>query len=157
MIRRNKARTILNAVGKFRSRQSGAHWQRGAKTRMRSLRSTWLALRCVWRSLEIPLMRLSHRMRRSHSHKTDSRGVGTRRLLPSAKNLVDELSKSNPANTISNCWLPIIRTAAELDRNRPTQVIERLQVAALYELGTPRRWAQHALPRLFARPWPTCV
>ena len=32
MIRRNKARTILNAVGKFRSRQSGAHWQRGAKT-----------------------------------------------------------------------------------------------------------------------------
>src|SRR6266581_276649 len=79
---------------------AGRRWQLGAKTRMRSLGSSWPALRCVWRSLEIPLMRLSHRMRRFHSHITDSPGVGTRRLCQWTKNLVDELSKSNPANTI---------------------------------------------------------
>ena len=65
-------------------------------------------------------MRLSHRLRRYHYHMKILTALALARAGSANRtnNLVDELSKSNPANTVlSSYWLPIIRRAAGLDGN----------------------------------------
>jgi eukaryotic-like serine/threonine-protein kinase len=55
-----------------------------------------------------------------------------------AQEMVDELEKQNPLNTvIIGYWLPTIRAAIELDRNNPAKAVEHLQPATTYELGDP--------------------
>ncbi len=49
---------------------------------------------------------------------------------------VEELAKSNPANTLLKYyWLPTIRAAVELSHKNPAKAIELLQPAGPYELG----------------------
>jgi len=51
-----------------------------------------------------------------------------------AKALVDELVKRYPADTIlSSIWLPLIRSAMEMQRGQANQAIEQLQTTSRYE------------------------
>jgi serine/threonine protein kinase/tetratricopeptide (TPR) repeat protein len=55
-----------------------------------------------------------------------------------AQALADALEKRNPLNTVINgYWLPTIRAAVEINRNKPAKAIELLEVALSYELGHP--------------------
>lgn len=55
-----------------------------------------------------------------------------------AEKLAEELSKPRPSDTVLNkYWLPIVRGAVELSRNREAKAIEALEIAAPYELGAP--------------------
>jgi tetratricopeptide (TPR) repeat protein len=60
-----------------------------------------------------------------------------------AQRTADELSRKYPTYTLLNgYWLPTIRAAIELDRNRPDKAIEYLEPASAYELGQPYPQAQ---------------
>jgi serine/threonine protein kinase len=55
-----------------------------------------------------------------------------------AERLAEELSKLRPSDTVLNkYWLPVVRGAVELGRNRDAKAIEVLEIAAPYELGAP--------------------
>ncbi len=55
-----------------------------------------------------------------------------------AQEMVDELQKENPLNTMINgYWLPTIRAAVEINRKNPGKAIQILETAAPYELGDP--------------------
>jgi serine/threonine protein kinase/Flp pilus assembly protein TadD len=55
-----------------------------------------------------------------------------------AQMLADELAKTYPSDTVLNFyWLPIIRSAIELDQDRPAGAISALQAATSYETGQP--------------------
>ncbi|HYL16778.1 MAG TPA: hypothetical protein VEV41_27335 [Terriglobales bacterium] len=55
-----------------------------------------------------------------------------------AEKLADELSRSFPLDTrVQRCWLPTIRAALALQRERADEAIELLQVTAPYELSSP--------------------
>ena len=55
-----------------------------------------------------------------------------------ARKIADDLAHRFPLNTMINrYWLPAIDASIELGRNNPAKAIERLKIAARYELGTP--------------------
>ena len=55
-----------------------------------------------------------------------------------AKEIVEELEKSYPSDTIlKDYWLPTIHAAMELDANNSIQAVMNLEAAAPYELGSP--------------------
>jgi serine/threonine protein kinase/Tfp pilus assembly protein PilF len=55
-----------------------------------------------------------------------------------AKAMVQELEKSNPANTVIKVyWAPTLRAAIELEEGNPSQTLVFLEAAAPYELGEP--------------------
>jgi eukaryotic-like serine/threonine-protein kinase len=56
-----------------------------------------------------------------------------------AQKMSDELEKQDPLNTTTiGYWLPTIRAAIEINRNKATRAIELLQTATPYELGQPK-------------------
>jgi tetratricopeptide (TPR) repeat protein len=55
-----------------------------------------------------------------------------------ANAVVQELEKSNPANTVIKVyWAPTLRAAIELEEGNPTQALVFLEAPAPYELGEP--------------------
>jgi serine/threonine protein kinase len=55
-----------------------------------------------------------------------------------ARKIADDLAKAFPTNTLMNrYWLPTIRAAVEINRNKPSEAIKILQEAAPYDLGGP--------------------
>lgn len=57
--------------------------------------------------------------------------------IAAAQNIVDNIAKKNPANTLHNVyWIPSIRAAIELERKNPARAIEILQPATPYEMGS---------------------
>ena len=59
-----------------------------------------------------------------------------------AQTLTDDLEKRFPEDTCAKFeYVPELRALLTLNRNEPAKAIELLQVAAPYELGTPRSTA----------------
>jgi len=59
-----------------------------------------------------------------------------------AGTLADRLNREFPLDTLmQNYWIPAIRAAIELDRKRPDQAIQLLQVSVPYELADPPPFA----------------
>jgi hypothetical protein len=55
-----------------------------------------------------------------------------------ARKIADEVDKQNSSNTtIKGYWLPTIRAALELNRQKPSKAVEILQMTAAYEFGEP--------------------
>jgi tetratricopeptide (TPR) repeat protein len=55
-----------------------------------------------------------------------------------AMTLAGELAKSDPSSTVMiNYWLPVIRSAVQLNQDNPARAESLLQAAAPYELGNP--------------------
>jgi eukaryotic-like serine/threonine-protein kinase len=58
-----------------------------------------------------------------------------------SEKLAEGLAKRFPLDTMINgYWLPTIRAAISITRNRPSEAAEKIQVASPYELGTPQSW-----------------
>jgi eukaryotic-like serine/threonine-protein kinase len=56
--------------------------------------------------------------------------------VPQAQNIIDQLAKDFPEDTVVNSyWLPMARAAIELSRRKPAQAVETLRPAQSYELG----------------------
>jgi serine/threonine protein kinase/tetratricopeptide (TPR) repeat protein len=56
---------------------------------------------------------------------------------PRAKALAEELEKSYPTHTMLKLyWLPTVNAAIELNKGNPSQALEYLEAAAVYELGS---------------------
>jgi len=69
-----------------------------------------------------------------------------------AQVVAKELAKSNPSNTILySYYLPTIRAAVQLHRNRPDQALGSLQDAAAVELGVPPPFGPGTLYPVYVR------
>lgn len=59
----------------------------------------------------------------------------------SAQALAKDLESRLPGDTLVRfTYLPVLRALSELSHNRPSEAIERLQVAAPYDLAIPGTW-----------------
>ncbi len=62
---------------------------------------------------------------------------------PQVASMVETLHQQSPLNSLYNgYWLPTIRAALELTRDRPDSAIELLQATSAYELGEPNPQVQ---------------
>ena len=60
-----------------------------------------------------------------------------------AQSFVDELTKQYPKNTLINSlWLPAIRAAIQINRNKPTEAVQQLELARRYEAAA-EFWPQY--------------
>jgi tetratricopeptide (TPR) repeat protein len=58
--------------------------------------------------------------------------------IAQAKALLDELTRTNPNNTVLKLyWIPVLKAAIELHSHNPAQAMVLLEAASPYELGQP--------------------
>ncbi|MBV9574845.1 MAG: protein kinase [Acidobacteriales bacterium] len=127
---RETTRRAVDSAVRADSKETGALWQADSALREAEFGNALQAKQAVAAALSLTPSR-------------DIKVLGALALARSgdsqrASALVDQVSKSDPLNTILKVyWLPTIRAAIKLSENNPQAAVDELQAVAPYELGEP--------------------
>jgi eukaryotic-like serine/threonine-protein kinase len=127
---RDFSRRAVDSALRAESKETAALWQVNSALREAEFGNTALARQGVTSALSIT---------RGRDVKVIA-ALTFARLGDTAqsKALLDELTRSNPNNTVLKLyWIPVLKAAIELNSNNPAQAIVLLEAASPYEFGQP--------------------